>query len=88
MMDAMITRCVGELNKKDEHLRKQRIQQGGPELVPHFPCTLTAPSLLLPYSYLLLPRELTPITITTDKPLPPELNHMEHKLICSVTDSK
>lgn len=31
MMDAMITRCVDQLNKQDEELKKLRINEGGPE---------------------------------------------------------
>lgn len=31
MMDAMITRCVDELNHHEEELRKLRIQQTGAE---------------------------------------------------------
>ena len=31
MMDAMITRCVSELNQHEEELRKLRIQQTGAE---------------------------------------------------------
>ena len=31
MMDAMISRCVGELNKHDEELKQQRRQKGEPE---------------------------------------------------------
>lgn len=31
MMDAMITRCVDELNRFDDELKKKRIEDGGPE---------------------------------------------------------
>lgn len=31
MMDAMITRCVNELNHHEEELRKLRIKQSGAE---------------------------------------------------------
>ncbi len=54
MMDAMIGRCVAEINKKEDELRQLRLQQGNQEWViivsaliaSWFPCTLL-PSCLL-----------------------------------------
>ena len=33
MMDAMITRCVDDLNNYDDEVKKKRLARGGPEYV-------------------------------------------------------
>ena len=33
MMDAMITRCVDDLNNYDDEVKKKRLAKGGPEYV-------------------------------------------------------
>ena len=38
MMDAMISRCVDELNQFDEEVKKKRLEKGGPEYA-HLTCT-------------------------------------------------
>lgn len=34
MIDAMIARCVGDINQKEEELRQKRLAQGNDEFLP------------------------------------------------------
>ena len=42
MIDAMITRCVGDLNQKEEALRRKRLEQGNVEYLPEVSITSEA----------------------------------------------
>lgn len=42
MMDAMITRCVDDLNNYDDEVKKKRLARGGPEYV----LIITRPSVI------------------------------------------
>ena len=39
MIDAMITRCVSDINQKEEELRQKRLEQGNAEYLPEVSIT-------------------------------------------------
>jgi hypothetical protein len=39
MIDAMITRCVSDINQKEEELRQKRVAQGNAEYLPEVSIT-------------------------------------------------
>ena len=42
MIDAMITRCVSDINQKEEELRQKRLAQGNTEYLPEVSITSEA----------------------------------------------